>query len=507
MIKIRGNALTLEQFIAVTRDFEEVELAQESLQQVRAARAMVDDCVNREAAVYGITTGFGKLCNVSIPREDTKALQKNLIMSHACGVGEVLPEDAVRGMMLLRANNLVRGFSGAREETIQCLVDMLNQRVYPAVYEQGSLGASGDLVPLAHMTLVMLGLGEAFVEGKKVSGKEAMERAGLSPIELCEKEGLAMINGTQALTSIGALATYDAILLAKCSDIIGALTTESLFGIIDAFSPLVSMVRSHGGQAATGRNLLRLLEDSRMTTRQGELRVQDPYSIRCMPQIHGASKDTISYVKEKVEIEINSVTDNPLIFFNEGEIISAGNFHGEPMAQPFDFLAIGVSELANISERRLERLVNPAMSEGLPPFLAEKGGMHSGYMIAQYAAASLVSENKILAHPASVDSIPSSAGQEDLVSMGTVAARKARKIVANTRNVLAIELLIACQALDMRGNVSLGKGTQRAYEILRREIPYLDKDREHYKDIHRAETLLEEILTETEKAVGLLEIQ
>ncbi len=341
---------------------------------------------------------------------------------------------------------------------------MLNAGVHPQIPEKGSLGASGDLAPLAHMVLPMLGLGEAEYKGEIMSGKEAMDKAGVPVIQLDAKEGLALINGTQVLTSTGALAVYDAIELLKVGDIAAALTMEALRGITDAFDARTHVIRAHEGQMATARNILKLVEGSTYVTRQAELRVQDAYSLRCVPQIHGASKDTIDYVKRKVEIEINSVTDNPIIT-REGDVISGGNFHGEPMAQPFDFLGIGAAEIANISERRLERLINHQLND-LPAFLAKHGGLNSGFMITQYAAAALVSENKILAHPASVDSIPSSANQEDLVSMGTIAARKARDIVDNAKRVLATEMMAACQAIDFRADkgFELGKGTQEKQE-------------------------------------------
>src|SRR5690606_38974037 len=327
-------------------------------------------------------------------------------------------------------------------ETIQTLIDMLNKRVHPIIPEKGSLGSSGDLAPLSHMVLPMLGLGMAEYEGKIMPGKEAMDKAGIDIIELTSKEGLALINGTQAMTSVGALTVYDALNLLKVADIAAALSFEANNGVVNALDNRIHELRPHKGQIDTAKILLQLLKDSKMTTKQGEIRVQDAYALRCVPQVHGASKDAINYIKQKVEIEINSVTDNPLVFGDTKEGISGGNFHGQPMALVFDFLGIALAEIANISERRLERLVNPALS-GLPAFLVEKGGLNSGFMIVQYSAAALVSENKVLAHPASVDSIPSSANQEDHVSMGTIAARKAREIMENTRRVLAMEIMCA----------------------------------------------------------------
>lgn len=490
-ISIDGNNLTLEQFIDIARFNTQVELTEEAVAKIEKARALVDKFVEEDKVVYGITTGFGKFSDVVITGDETKKLQRNLIISHSCGVGEELDEEIVRGVMLLRVNALSKGFSGARLSTINTLVEMLNKGVHPVIPEKGSLGASGDLAPLSHMVLVMIGEGEAFYNGERISGKEAMEKAQIPTIELTSKEGLALINGTQVMTSVGAFTIYDAINLSKTADIAGALTVEALNGITDAFDEKVHMVRNQRGQIKTGENLLSLLEGSHMTTRQGQVRVQDAYTLRCMPQIHGASKDCFEYVKEKVELEMNAATDNPLIFVDEEEVISGGNFHGQPMALAFDFLGIGLSELANVSERRLERLVNPALSNGLPAFLTENGGVNSGYMIVQYSAAALVSENKVLAHPASVDSIPSSANQEDHVSMGTIAARKAREILGNVRKVLAMEIIAACQGIDLRGNKGLGKATDVAYKIVRDKISTLQEDRIMNLDINACEEIIE----------------
>ncbi len=486
---IKGYGLTLDDVVAVARKNAPVELAPEATEKILASRKVVDDFVDQEAVIYGITTGFGKFSNVTISKEDSKLLQKNLIITHAVGAGNPLPIDVSRAMLLLRVNNIAKGYSGARLETVQTMVDMLNKNVAPVVPEKGSLGASGDLAPLSHMVLPMIGLGEAYFEGVRMSGAEAMAKAGIPVIELTSKEGLALINGTQVMTSVGALALYDAINLAKAADIIGALSVESHYGVTDAFDHRINDVRPHQGQIDTAKNMLSLLADSKNTTRQGDIRVQDAYSLRCMPQVHGASKDAINYVKTKIEIEINAVTDNPIIFPETLQGISGGNFHGQPMALSFDFLSIAVAELANISERRIERLVNPALSE-LPAFLVEKGGLNSGFMIVQYSAAALVSENKVLAHPSSVDSIPSSANQEDHVSMGTIGARKAMSIVENSRRVLATELLCACQGIDLRGNKGLGKGTKPAYEAVREKVSMLTEDRELYCDINACEALI-----------------
>lgn len=501
-----GNSLTLEDFIRIVRGGFRVELSEEAMKRVEKARSLVDRFVQEEKVVYGITTGFGKFSDVVISSEEAKELQRNLIISHSCGVGNPLQEEAAKGIMVLRINALAKGFSGIRPSTLNTLVQMVNNNVNPVIPEKGSLGASGDLAPLAHMVLVMIGEGEAYYNGQRMPGAKAMEMAGIETVELTSKEGLALINGTQVMTSIGALALYDAIMLAKTADIAASLTIEALNGITDAFDPKVHNARGHLGQINSADNLLKILKGSSMTTRQGEMRVQDPYSLRCTPQIHGATKDALEFIKSKVETEMNAATDNPLIFTEEEEVISGGNFHGQPIALPFDFLGIAIAELANISERRLERLVNPALSNGLPAFLTRKGGVNSGFMIVQYSAAALVSENKVLAHPASVDSIPSSANQEDHVSMGTIGARKAREILENTKKVIAMELMGACQAIDIRGKSGLGMGTEEAYRIIRDRITTLENDRIMYTDINMAEEIVQswEIVSQVESKVGEL---
>ena len=488
-IIITGNTLTLEEIVAVCRDYKRVELSDLAIEKILESRKVVDEFVENEDVVYGITTGFGKFSDVSISKEESKTLQRNLIITHAVGAGKPFDTEVVRGIILLRVNNLAKGYSGAKLETIQTMIEMLNKRVHPIVPEKGSLGASGDLAPLSHMVLPMIGLGQAEYMGKVMTGQEAMKLAGIAVIQLTSKEGLALINGTQVMTAVGALTVYDALNIIKVSDIAAALSFEAQNGIVNALDHRLHDVRPHKGQIDTARIMLDLLNGSKMTSKQGEIRVQDAYSLRCVPQVHGASKDAINYVKEKVEIEINSVTDNPIIFPETKEGISGGNFHGQPMALSFDFLGIALAELANISERRLERLVNPTLS-GLPAFLVEHGGLNSGFMIVQYSAAALVSENKILAHPASVDSIPSSANQEDHVSMGTIAARKAREILENVRRVLAMEIMCACQGIDLRGNKGLGVGTKPIYEEVRKVVPMLKEDRPLYEDINKVEELI-----------------
>lgn len=507
-ITIHGEGLTLADVVAVARHGARVTLAPAAVERVKSSRELVDSFVASEAVIYGITTGFGKFADVLISRKDTRALQRNLIMSHATGVGEPLPVEVVRAAMLARVNALSKGFSGIRFETLTLLVAMLNQGVTPVIPEKGSLGASGDLAPLAHMVLVMIGLGEATYQGKRMSGAEALAAAGLTPVELDAKEGLALINGTQIMTAVGALATYDADVLARSADVVASLTVDSLRGIVTAYDPRVQAVRPHPGQIQAAANLRQLLNGSTSATEQGVLRVQDAYTLRCIPQVHGACRDAIGYVRTVVERELNSATDNPLIFPDDHAVISGGNFHGEPVALAMDFLGIAVAELADIAERRIERLVNPALS-GLPAFLTRQGGLNSGFMIAQYTAAALVSENKVLAHPASVDSIPSSANQEDHVSMGTIAARKARQILGNAQNVLAIELLCAAQAFDLQAErteteLALGAGSGAAYHRLREAVPMLAEDRVLHTDINKAAALIitGDVLNAAEAAIG-----
>ena len=502
-VVITGETLTLDELVAVCRFDAFVELDKEAVERIRASRKIIDDFVEREEVVYGVTTGFGKFSDVVISKEDCVQLQKNVIMTHAVGAGEAFPAEVVRGIILLRLNNLAKGFSGARLETVETLVAMLNKHLHPVIPQKGSLGASGDLAPLSHMVLPMMGMGLAEYEGHIYPGREAMEKAGIPVINLHEKEGIALINGTQVMTAVGALTVYDAIRLIKYGDIAAALSFEALNGITTALKPQVHLTRPHKGQIDTARILNELLEGSQMTTEQGELRVQDPYTLRCLPQIHGASKNALNYIIDQIEVEMNSVTDNPIIFPETQEVISGGNFHGQPMALSFDFLKIAESELANVAERRIERLVNPAYS-GLPAFLTPNGGVNSGFMIVQYSAAALVSENKVLAHPASVDSIPSSAGQEDHVSMGTIAARQAGEIGRNVRRVLAMDLMVACQGIDMRGNKGLGKGTQAAYDLVRKEVARLEEDRPLYDDINYCENIIADgsLVKAVEEAIG-----
>ncbi len=499
--KIDGSSLTVEDVAAVARSGAEVRLSKSSLEKMERSRQQVLALVEQKKVVYGVTTGFGKFSNVVISQDQTEQLQKNLVMSHATGVGDPLPEEVVRAIMLLRANALAKGHSGIRPEVVEILLSMLNHGVHPVIPEKGSVGSSGDLAPLSHLALVMLGMGEAFYRGTRMEGQKAMDKAGIPTVQLQAKEGLALINGTQVMTAIGALAVFDAWRLAKTADIVASLSIEALEGIADAFDPKIQQVRPHPGQMASAAALRELLAGSEILGTAKHGRVQDGYSLRCIPQVHGASRDAIEHVLKVVSTEINSATDNPLLFPEQEEVISAGNFHGQPVALVMDYLGIALAELANISERRIERMVNPQLSN-LPAFLTEKGGLNSGYMIAQYTAASLVSENKVLAHPASVDSIPTSANQEDHVSMGTVAARKARTILENTRYVLAIELLCAVQGIDLRGKTP-GKGTKKACRAFRKKVARLNEDRVTYLDIEKSVKVIKDnILLE---AVGDLE--
>ena len=492
MISLNGRDLTIEQVIRVTRGYEEVKIAEEAKAPMDKARAYVEEKVASGAAIYGLTTGFGKFQDKYISIRDTATLQRNLIVSHACGMGEPFAEDITRGIMLLRCNALCRGNSGIRRSTVETLIAMLNARVHPIIPQKGSLGASGDLAPLAHMVLVMIGEGEAVYNGERMSGAEAMARAGIPTVELAAKEGLALINGTQVMTSAGLHTLYGAMQLAKTADIAAAMTTEAQFGITKAFDAKVHELRGHKGQMDCAANIRKLIDGSGLCAAVQQGKVQDAYSIRCVPQIHGASRDAIEYVRAAVSREINAVTDNPIIFPDDDDAISGGNFHGQPVALAMDFLGIALSEYANVSERRLERMVNPALSNGLPAFLTKYGGVHSGFMITQYAAASMVSESKVYAHPASVDSIPSSANQEDHVSMGTTAARKALMILDNSQKVLAIELFAGAQALWLRDEDKLSPATRAVYDRIRTVIPPIEEDVVMHPLMVRAEELVKE---------------
>ncbi len=477
MVTLNGNSLSLEELVAVARRGAHVELSDDARERVRRSREVIESTIKEREVVYGVNTGFGRLSEVRIADSDIHEVQKNLLFSHACGSGESFPVDVVRAMMVLRINALAKGHSGIREVTIETMVEMLNADLIPVVFEQGSLGASGDLVPLAHMALPLLGEGEVTFEGKRLSSAEGLKRAGVDPLnDLQAKECLALINGTQAMTAVGALTVYDLYKTLYYASLSGALSFEALQGVSDVFDKRIHEARNHEGQLRVASLMQRLLDGSNNTSRQGEVRIQDAYSLRCLPQVHGAVLSALRHVMDVIEKEINAATDNPLIFEENPQALSAGNFHGQPVAMPMDYLAIAATEMSSISERRLERLVNHELNGRFPGFLAKDPGKHSGFMIVQYVAASLVSENKTLSHPASVDSIPSSANQEDHVSMGTIAARKAQKIAAHTRRVVALEMFCAAQAVDFIGNRRLSPISRRTYEVIRKRVPFLEGD-------------------------------
>lgn len=477
-----------------------------SEKRIAKTRKLIEKLVEEEKAIYGVTTGFGALSDVTIPKKDSGQLQTNILMSHAAGVGNPLEEEIVRATMALRIKDLARGHSGIRLETVLQLIRLLNASICPVVPEKGSVGASGDLVPLAHLSLVLLGMGEAFYEGKRLPGNEALKKCGMDPIRLEAAEGLALVNGTQVMTAIGGLAVYDSLRLSKMIDIAAAMSLEVLMGSKTEFDPRIHQLRPHPGQALAANNMDRITKNSEIITSHKDCgRIQDAYTLRCSPQVHGASKDVIAYALNVVKIEMNSSTGNPLIFPETQEFLLGGNFHGQPVALAMDFLCMAVAELANISERRIERLVNPKLS-GLPAFLVSDGGLNSGFMLAQYTAASLVSENKVLCHPACVDSIPTSANKEDHVSMGTISARKCREIIKNTENVIAIELLCGAQAMDLFTNMKPGEGTLAAYNVIRGNVSHLENDRILSKDIEAVKSLLRsgKILEAVEGKVGEL---
>lgn len=506
-IKINGSDLTIEDVVAVARHGAKVEIDENQIPTILESRQYVEDAISSGQPIYGINTGFGKFENVPISEDQLDLLQRNLIISDACGVGAPFATDVVRAMLLLRANNVCKGYSGILLRTIQCMVDMLNEGVHPIIRSKGSVGASGDLCPLAHMVLPMIGEGEAEYKGEFLPGAEAMKKAGIDTIVLKAKEGLGLINGTQAMTANAVLGVYDTENLLKQADIVGALSVDALEGIVDAFDERIHVIRPHKGQMDVAENMRTLLAGSKSTTRQAEKRMQDAYSLRCIPQIHGGSRLAFDYVKQTVETEINAVTDNPLIFPGEdGACISGGNFHGQPIAIAMDTLGILVAEIANVSERRTERLVNPALSNGLPAFLVKNGGINDGFMIPQYVSAALVSENKTLAHPASVDSIPTSANQEDHVSMGTIGSRHAREIIDNAQHVVSIELYCAAQAADFRNIDDLAPATREAYNTVREKVDFVENDVIMYLDMDKTFELIESgtLLERVEGVVGKL---
>jgi histidine ammonia-lyase len=504
-VRVDGETLTIKDVVAVARHNVKVEIPKKVKDKVKRCRSFLERLTKEKRVVYGVTTGFGALGNITIPSEDMRELQSNLIRSHSAGVGKPLDKDIVRAMMLLRVNTLAKGYSGIRLETLETLARMLNESVHPIVPERGSVGASGDLAPLSHMTLVLMGEGQAEYKGKVMSGGEAMRKAGIRPVKLDVKEGVALNNGTQFMTAVGALTVYDAERLVEVAEVATALSLEALKGISDAFDERIHRARPHPGQIKSAQNIRLLTAGSKLIT-SGEkatkrgMHPQDPYCLRCAPQVLGAVRDSIGYVRKVIEAEINAATDNPLVFAEDKVCLSGGNFHGQPVALAMDILATALTTVGNIAERRIARLIDENLSRGLPAFLIyekAKKGVQSGFMAVQYTAAALTSENKVLAHPSSVDSIPTSANFEDFVSMGPTAARKAKEILHNVEYIVAIELLCAAQGADFRGPEKLGKGTREAYLVIRKRVSQLKEDRPIHRDVEAIKHLIHngELLT------------
>ena len=489
-VVINGESLTFEQVVAVAYGKPgepNVLISDEAKANVNRSSAAVDALLDRGEVAYGITTGFGAFKDKIISREEVELLQRNIVVSHAVGVGDPFDTPTVRAIMLIRANTLARGYSGIRLSTLDLILEFLNRGVHPIIPEKGSLGASGDLAPLAHFACVLIGEGEAEFKGERLRGVVALEKAGLQSVTLAAKEGLALTNGTTVMTAVGLLETWKAKRLADVADVAGCLSLEALNGTVSAFDERIHALRPHPRQIECARHLREILAESEFVRGYDPANIQDAYTLRCIPQVHGACRDAVAYAEWLLQLELNAVTDNPLIFANESldeiEVLSGGNFHGEPLALAFDYLTIALSELGNISERRTMRLTDEASNAHvLPAFLTDNGGLNSGFMIVQYTAAALCTENKILAHPASVDTIPSSANVEDHVSMGATAALKMRQVAENLESILAIELLCAAQAVDFRRraighNKKLGKGTREVYESIRTQVPFVEKDR------------------------------
>jgi histidine ammonia-lyase len=493
VIRIDGKSLTLAELRQVVQRETECELAGAARERVVAAHRVILDTLARGEAIYGVNTGFGELARIRIPDDQVRTLQERLLVSHAAGVGESLSDQAVRGMLLLRANTLARGHSGVRPELVELLLALLGADLLPLVPARGSVGASGDLAPLSHLALPLIGRGQVRLGGEVMAAAEGLRRCELQPLELGPKEGLALINGTQAMTSLLALAALAARDLVRIADLVGALTADAVRGTDEPFDSRLHELRPHPGQLASAANLWQLLQGSeiRESHRLGDSRVQDPYSIRCMPQVHGAARDLLADVEAKLAIEMNAVTDNPLVLGDDGEILSGGNFHGEPMALAADVLALGLAELGSISERRIDKLTDSVFS-GLPAFLTEDPGLNSGFMMAQVTAAALASENKGLAHPASVDSIPTSAEKEDHVSMGMGAALKLQQVVVNTRQILGIELLAAAQGIDLLRPLTSSGQLEALHAAIRGTVPKWEEDREMAPDLAAAAKFLEQ---------------
>lgn len=487
MLELNGQRLTLKQIDDVASGREHVTLGRDARLRTQQSHEIVEQIIAAGRTVYGVNTGFGKLADVRIEPSQIAALQLNLVRSHACGLGPPLSERESRAMLLLRANVLARGLSGARPELIDSLIELLERGVTPVIPEKGSVGASGDLAPLAHLAMTVIGEGEAFYQGQRMHSGEALQRAGLEPVRLEVKEGLALLNGTQAMSAIGGLALFAARKLTRLATVAGAMSLEALRGTPVAFDDRIQQVRPHSGQVEVAAHLRELLRDSeiRSSHLENDPRVQDAYSLRCMPQVHGAILGALNHAVDVVEIETGSATDNPLVFTETGEVLSGGNFHGAPVALCLDYAAIAVTDLMSISERRIDRLVNPDLNEDLPPFLTTNPGISSGFMMMQVTAVALLNEAKVLAHPASVDNVPTDGGKEDHVSMGVTAATKLRSIADNARLVTAIELLTAAQALEHRAPLLPGKGVKTAYDIVRSFVPKVTEDRSMTADIER----------------------
>jgi histidine ammonia-lyase len=487
MLEICGQALTLEQIRSVGEQKLPVVLSQTARARVERSREVIEEFIRQGRVVYGVNTGFGKLSDVHIAPSELERLQVNLVRSHSCGIGNPLGKAETRAMMLLRANVLARGNSGCRVELIEILIKMLERGVHPVIPEKGSVGASGDLAPLAHLALSMIGEGESYFDNARLPGGEALRRAEISPVRLAAKEGLALLNGTQAMASVGALALHRGERAAKLADLAGAMTLEALRGTPVAFDARIQEARPHAGQLEAAAHLRELLKDSeiRLSHVTDDPRVQDAYSLRCMPQVHGAVRSALAQARSVVEIESGSATDNPLVFAETGDVLSGGNFHGAPLGMVFDYAAIALTDLMSMSERRIDRLVNPDLNEGLPPFLSSDPGTSSGFMIAHIAAVALLNEAKVLSHPASIDNVPTSGGKEDHVSMGMTGALKLRQIVSNAEQVLAIELLAGAEGLEYRAPLRSSARIEQAHELVRSFAPRLSADRPLSYDIQR----------------------
>ncbi len=498
LVTIDGNSLTLEQVISVSRRNTKVAIDPQALSRTTRGREALERLLEKEERIYGVNTGFGALATEKITKEDLKSLQTNLIRSHAASVGDNEPPDVVRAMMLLRANTLLKGHSGIRSKIPELIVTLLNKQILPLIPEKGSVGASGDLSPLSHMALVLMGEGKAVVKGRLIDGKTALRVAGQTPVQLEAKEGLALNNGTQQMLAIGGLALHDASELLLAAEAALSLSLEALRGWSDAFDSRIQQLRPHPGQAVVAAAVRRMVEGSALVrTVTGSHvengRPQDPYSFRCAPQVMGAVADTIEYVRKVLEVEMNSATDNPLVFPKDAICLSGGNFHGQPISMALDFLGLAASNLANLSERRIAALLDPSLNNGLPPFLVGKGsrpGLSSGFMAVQYTATAFVAENKVLTHPASSDSIPTSSNFEDFVSMGPWSAQKASKIIENSRYVLSIELLAAAQGIDLRAKARLGRGTRKVYRAIRRKVSQVTDDRSSSEDIEKIREMI-----------------